>query len=210
MTRHLSVASAIDKNKLTSAAVWVAILEIQVVDPNTRGVTETLYLARNDEPLIFNGEEYLAANFDFDIQQQSGQDPSVTLTANDQTRYIASRMEAMAGGVFSQVTLRIVNSERLDQPAELEYDFEIVGSSVANYVVSFTLGAENFLNVAFPRHRQWKDRCAWRYKGYGCFYAGGLPSCDYTLDGPNGCAVHFPSQPSLPFKGLPGLVRLNI
>lgn len=210
MARHLSVASAIDKNKITSSAVWVAILDINIVDPNTRLVTETLYIARNDEPIVFDGQEYLAANFEFDIKQQSGQDPSVTLTAQDQTRYLQTRMEAMAGGVFSTVTLRIVNSERLDQPAELEYDFEVTGSSASNYVVSFTIGAENFLNVAFPRHRQWKGRCAWRFKGYGCGYVGPLTTCDYTLDGANGCTVHFPGAATLPFKGLPGLVRLNI
>jgi hypothetical protein len=210
MARVLSVASAIDKNKLTSDAVWVALLQIDVVDPNDRTITETLYIARNDEPIIFGGQEYIAANFEFQITQENGKDPDVTLQANDQTRYIQSRMEDMAGGVFSDVTLRIVNSKALDKPPELEHTFEVTASSAANYVVSFTLGAENFLNVAFPRHRQLKDRCVWRYKGYGCGYVGSIPTCDYTRDGPNGCMAHFPGAASIPFRGLPGLVRLNI
>lgn len=207
MARHLSVESAIDKNRITSSAVWVALLKIEVVDPNTRAVTETLYLARNDEAVLFDGQNYQPANFQINIDQKQGEDPSVSLTAQDHTRHIQSRMEAMAGGVFSEVTLMIVNSERLDQPAELEHTFQVINSSVKNYVVSFTLGAENPLAIAFPKHRQSKERCAWRYKGYGCRYAGAMATCDYTLDGPNGCKAH---GNAINFRGLPGLVRINV
>jgi phage-related protein len=207
MARHLSVESVIDKNRITSSAVWVALLKIDVVDPNTREVVETIHLARNEESILFGGQNYQAANFQIQIDQKQGEDPSVTLTAQDQTRFIQSRMEAMTGGVFSQVTLLIVNSERLDKPAELEHTFEVVNSSTKNYVVSFTLGAENPLAILFPKHRQSKERCAWRYKGYGCGYAGAMPTCDYTLEGPNGCKAH---NNSINFRGLPGLVRINV
>jgi hypothetical protein len=207
MARHLSVASAIDKNKITSGAVWVALLEIRIIDPNSRAVTETLYIARNDESLLFQGQLYQAANFEFQIDQKQGEDPSVSVTAQDQTRYIASRMENMAGGVFSELTLRIVNSERLDHPPEMEHVLQVTASSVKNYVVSFTLGAENPLTVSFPRHRQFKGRCVWRFKGYGCGYTGPVATCDYTLEGANGCVQ---KNNQLNFRGLPGLVRLNI
>lgn len=210
MARHLSVESVIDKNKVSSATAWVALLKIDVVDPNDRSVVETLHIARNDENVIFNGVIYQAANFDFQVNQRQGETPSVTLTAQDQTRFIQSRMEAMAGGVFSEVTLIVVNTDRLDEPPELEETFAVVGSSTKNYVVTFNLGAENPLSVAFPRRRQFKDRCAWAFKGYGCPYVGPSNSCDYTLNGANGCKAHFPGSRELPFKGLPGLVRLNI
>jgi phage-related protein len=119
-------------------------------------------------------------------------------------------MEAMAGGVFSEVVLLVVNTDRLDQPPELEETFQITNSSAKNYIVTFQLGAENPLSIGFPRRRQFKDRCAWQFKGYGCPYVGSLPTCDYTLDGANGCKKHFPGSTALPFKGLPGLVRMNI
>lgn len=36
-----------------------------------------------------------------------------------------------------------------------------------------------------------KVSCTWRYKDPDtCTYAGGLATCDFTLDGPNGCQVH--------------------
>lgn len=210
MARQLSVESVIDKNKVSSATVWIALLEIRIVDPNSRAIEDVIYVARNDENITFNGHVYTAANFDFQINQRNGESPSVTLTAQDQTRLIQSRMEAMAGGVFSEVVLTIVNTDRLDQPPELEETFQITAASTKNYVVSFTLGAENPLAVSFPPRRQFKDRCAWKFKGYGCPYVGSSTSCDYTLEGANGCKAHFPGQRALPFKGLPGLVRLNI
>lgn len=210
MARHLSVESVIDKNKVSSATAWVALLQVDIVNPNSRAIEETLYIARNNENVIFGGQVYQAANFDFRITQRQGETPSVSLTAQDQTRYIQSRMEAMAGGVFSECRMIVVNTDRLDQPPELEETFQVTSSATKNHVVTFQLGAENPLAIGFPRRRQSKDRCAWQFKGYGCPYVGSKTTCDYTLEGPNGCASHFPGSKALPFKGLPGLVRLNI
>jgi hypothetical protein len=207
MARHLSVESVIDKNKIASAAVWLACLEIQIVNPNDRSIEETVYVVRNDENIILNGQVYQAANFDFQIEQKQNEAPSVSLTAQDQTQFISSKLEAMAGGMFSSVILRVVNSDRLDQPPEIEETMSVTASSVKNYVVSLTLGSENPLGIQFPKHRQFRDRCAWRYKGYGCQYAGPLATCDYTRDGDNGCAQH---NNTINFRGLPGLVKMNI
>lgn len=48
--------------------------------------------------------------------------------------------------------------------------------------------------------------CAWisRYKGLECTYAGALPTCDGTMDGANGCKVHFGASADLPYGGFPG------
>jgi phage-related protein len=120
---------------------------------------------------------------------------------------IESRMEAMAGGIFSEVVMTVINTARLDKPPELQERFQIITSSVKNYVVNFTLGSENPLAIQFPRSRQFKDRCARQFKGYGCPYVGLLTTCDYTKDGPNGCAAHGMTEW---FRGLPGLVKMNI
>jgi phage-related protein len=207
MARALSVESVIDKNKIASAAVWLACLEIQIVNPNTRAVEETVYVVRNDENIVFNGQVYQAANFDFQIEQKQNEAPSVSLTAQDQNQFIASKLEAMAGGMFSAVILRVVNSDRLDQPPEIEETMSVVGSSVKNYIVSMTLGSENPLGIQFPKHRQFRDRCAWRFKGYGCQYTGPVTTCDYTRDGANGCKQ---KNNTVNFRGLPGLVKMNI
>lgn len=214
MSRHLSVASVIDKNKVSSKTPWVILLEIGITDPNTRAVIETIRIARNTENVIFgkladgSPRIFLAGNFSINIDQRQNEAPSVSITAQDQTRYIEQRMEDTAGGTFSEVTMIVVNTDRLDKPAEIEETFQITSSGAKNYVASFALGSENPLGIQFPKSNQWKDRCAWRFRGYGCGYTGNIPTCDYTKAGPNGCIKHFSGK--LPFRGLPGLVRMNV
>lgn len=215
MAGHLSVATVVEKNKISSDVAFVILLEVAVTDPNTRQVVETLYLARNNENVLFDPEGkgepkvYQAANFEINVDEKQGQAPSVTITAQDQTGFIQARQDAYAGGVFSECTMTVVNSARLDKPAEIREKFLVLSSNAKDYVVTFTLGAENMITVAFPKHMQSRDRCAWRFKGYGCGYVGAITTCDYTKDGPNGCKQHFPGQP-LPIRALPGLVLMNI
>lgn len=213
MARHLSVASVIDKNKISSETAWVILLDIFVTDPNTRQVTEILRIARNNENVIFGQDEegaplvYQAGNFDVQIDQQKNAAPNVSIVARDQTRHIESRMEAMAGGIMSEVQMTVINTARLDRPPEMQERFQVVNASAKDFVVTFQLGSENPLGVQFPKHRQWQDRCAWRFRGYGCGYSGSATTCDYSKDGPNGCAAKFNT---INFRGLAGMVRMNI
>lgn len=207
MANALTVESVIDKNRISSSTAWVILLDIYVTDPNTRQVVETLRIAQNDEDVSFDGQIYVAANFEVNVEQQNGQAPRCSISAHDQTRLIQQRMEAMAGGVLSEVQMTVVNTARLDRPPEMQETFQIISSSTKDSVVTFELGSENRLSIAYPKHRQSKERCAWRFKGYGCGYAGAETVCDYTLDGPLGCAS---KNNTINFRALPGLVRLNI
>ena len=207
MARHLSAASAIDRSRLSSSTAWLILLKLEIADPNTRQTVETVHLVANDEDITFDGNLYTAANFVINIDQGQNQAPSVTLVAQDQTGMIERKIEDYAGGVMSQVVMMVVNSDRLEHEPEIENTFDVVSSSAKDGVVSVELGAENPLTIQFPKHTQMKDRCSWRYKGYGCEYAGPMGSCDYTLDGPNGCRAHDNVER---FRGLPGLVRMNI
>ncbi len=203
MSQILSVGSVIDKNRITSDVAWVVLLKIDITDPNDRTIVETVRVARNNEDVLFNGEVFVASNFEFNIDQRQNQASTVGLVAQDQTRYLQQRIEEMAGGVFSAVEMTVVNTERLDRPPEIQERFRVNSSSVKDDVVTFELGAENPLAIQFPKHVQRQDRCAWRFKGYGCEYAGVLATCDYTKDGANGCNAHN-------FRALAGLVRMNI
>ena len=207
MARHLSAASAIDRSRLSSSTAWLILLKLEIADPNTRQTVETVHLVANDEDITFDGNLYTAANFVINIDQGQNQAPSVTLVAQDQTGMIERKIEDYAGGVMSQVVMMVVNSDRLEHEPEIENTFDVVSSSAKDGVVSFELGSENPLTIQFPKHTQMKDRCSWRYKGYGCEYAGPMGSCDYTLDGPNGCRAHDNVER---FRGQPGLVRMNI
>jgi phage-related protein len=199
---HLSVATVIEKNKIASAVAFVPLLEIKIVDPITQELVETVYYANNPVAINFQGNTYLAAAFTFQKRTSSGSLGEMSLTVKDYTQALKQRMEAYGGGVGFEVKVLVINTGNLNQPPEIEELFSIISASTKGYDVQFTLGAENPLTVRFPRRMQNRDRCPWIYKGPECKYAGALPTCDYSLQGPNGCAAH---NNTLNFGAFPGI-----
>lgn len=191
MSKSLSVATVIEKNLLSSGTPFLVLLDITVVNPATGVVVETLHICRNSEDVVFNSVTYTAANFDIELRSEAGSQPQVSLSIKDFTRAIQARMQAYGGGVGFRVTVMVVNAGALNSPPEVAEYFEVIGANAGNYVCVFTLGAENPLTFIFPRRRQTRDFCQWRYKDpLTCGYSGGIATCDLTLQGPNGCAAH--------------------
>lgn len=190
MSKTLSVATVIEKNKIASGTPFLVCLDVQVVDPMTLVVVETLHFVRNSEDIVFNGVTYDAAKFEIQLSAESGGQQEVHLTVIDYFRVLQARMQAYGGGVGFNVTITVVNSGTLDQPPEVVEYFQVTGASTLNYEVTFVLGAENAVAQTFPRRRQTRDYCGWRYKSQDCGYTGSLPSCDLSLKGPNGCSAH--------------------
>lgn len=202
--RYLSIASIIEKNQVASAVAWVPLFEVEVIDPDTGVLVETLRFAQNTENVTFQGQVYSKARFDFSVTEETGSQPEVKLVGYDYTRAIQRRMQDHGGGIGFKVRLIVVNTGNLSAPPEITELFEVVGASQQDYAVSFTLGAENPLTFRFPRRRQFRDRCQWRYKGAECAYAGPLGTCDFTLNGSNGCVAHGNEER---FGGFPGIRR---
>lgn len=186
MSRHLSVATAIEKNKIASDVAFVMLLDIAVRD-EAGDVVEHLRLAKNSENLVYRGETYQAANFNVKFKADVEEEPTMSVDAQDPSGFIRERMEAYGGGIGSDCTMIVVNSGNLIQPPEIEETFTVVGASTQGFVVSFTLGVENPLNVRFPRIHQYRDQCPYVFKGERCRYAGAATKCDFTYDGADGC-----------------------
>jgi len=203
MPKQLSVASVIEKNRIASDVPFLVCLDIDVIDPVTQNEMEKLHLVRNNEDFTYNGFLYKAIQFDIEINQESGAQGPVSLAIVDYTKAIQGRMQAYGGGIGFKVTMMVINSGAPLQPPEVIENFEVVGASASEYVTTFTLGVENALAKVFPRRKQLRDFCQWRYKESGtCNYTGALPTCDLTLQGPNGCAAH---GNSIRFGAFPGI-----
>lgn len=203
MSASISVASAIEAHRISSDVPFLCLLDIEIVSRRTGMVTTTLRVVRNSEPVTFRGNVYEAGLFDISVKKAAGTAAEVTLTVTDYTQAVAAYMEANQGIVGSKVTFYVINATALPdgQPEAAEY-FEIVGANSQAYRHSFTLGAENSLTQSFPGRRQTKDFCQWRYKGAECKYAGDRPTCDLSLQGPNGCAAH---ENTINFGAFPGI-----
>lgn len=207
MSKSLSVASVIEKNRLSSDTPWLIALDIDVIDPATGNLDETMYLVRNTEAIKFNGHDYQPASFDIELKEESGTQQSIRLAIKDYSKTVQAKMQEYGGGCGFKVSVMVVNAGALDQPPEIIEHFEVIGASSADYVCSFSLGAENALTKNFPRRRQTRDFCQWRYKGEQCGYVGSLPSCDLTLNGANGCRAH---NNSIRFGAFPGINTQDI
>lgn len=207
MPRHLTVETVIETNKIASATPFLELVEIEIKDAAGAHV-EWIRLAKNSEPVEFEGNLFHESNFSVSVSQNVGEEPSVTITARDITGVIREYMERYDGGVGLPIRYIIANADRLDKPAELSEDFTIIGAtSPAPFEVQFTLGAESPLRLRFPISIQERDRCRFKYKGARCKYAGAMPTCDYTRDGANGCVAH---NNKANFGGFPGLRPLSI
>ncbi|MFT4064269.1 hypothetical protein [Paraburkholderia sp.] len=204
MPAKISVASVIEKNRLSSDVAYLAMLEIDVPDPATGTILETLRYVNNTENVVRNGNTYEAVQFSLDVKAELGAMPSVSLSFYDYAQHVLSKMKDNQGGVGFKVTITVVSATNLDGDPEVAEYFEVTDASAANYVVQFTLGAENALTRQFPRRIQRRDFCQWIYRDANtCRYSGSINGCDHTLDGPNGCRAH---QNTENFGGCPNLV----
>lgn len=203
--KYPSIATALDKGKLASAVTYTALLEIDVLDVTTREVVETVRYVHNNENYTFKGNLYIAMPFDFSVSRTKNELPQITLTVRDITQDLQARLQEYDGGVDFPVRLFIVSSADASA-AEIEETFTIQAarSRSETYEIEFDLGTENPLSLRFPVRLQFRNRCFWRYKGTECGYAGPMASCDFTLDGANGCAAH---NNTARFGGFPGIRR---
>lgn len=202
MTTSLSVASIIEKNRISSEVPWLILLDVAVIDPATLVTVETLHLARNPDPVTYNGNTYAPAAFDISLKSEAGAQSEISLSIKDYTLTVQQRMQDYGGGIGFAVTVIVVNAGNLTQSPEVIEYFQVTAAETTNYVCTFTLGAENNITKTFPRRRQTKDYCQFRYKGAECGYTGPMPSCDLSLKGANGCEAH---QNVIHFGAFPGI-----
>lgn len=209
--KNISIASAIEKNKLASNQVWLIALNISVRNPVTGIIDGYIRIVRNDEQVTIDGEVYEPMPFEISFESTIEGMPSVNVVMQDQTQIIQTYMQAYAGGAGFPVTVIAVtgaNKNALSSEAELVEFFEVLSGSSdsGNYVCTWSLGVENPLAIMFPRRRQLTDQCSFQFKSQSCGYVGAAGSCDLTLGGVDGCrakswAVHYGGFPGLIARG---------
>jgi hypothetical protein len=208
MPNLVSVASIIEKNKIGSDVPYLAFIDVGVIDPTTGDVAETLYYVNNTEAVVRQGITYSPMQFSLELKTQAGAAPQINLSLIDYTRAVIQKMNDYGGGTDFPVTVRVCQTGGLDDTPDVEEHFTIVQGTADNYVVNWSLGAENALTKQFPRRAQRRDFCQWVYKdARTCRYNGALTACDRTLSGTMGCRAH---NNVINFGGSPNLVSSNL
>lgn len=206
MPRHSTIATAIDKHKIASAVAYIPLLQVSIIDPNSSSdlPVEQVNVCCNNETFEWQGNTYTPSQFEIDVSYEQDKVPTVNLTFRDFYNVLQPRLQAYAGLTGSTVRLLVVNSSITDNPPEMDENFQVISAkaNAADYTIQFVLGAENPLGLRWPPRLQYRDRCFWQYRGVECGYTGDLPSCDFTMDGSNGCTAH---NNALRFGGFPGI-----
>jgi len=201
MARHLSLATVVEKNRIASAVPFIMLAEVEVKTADGT-LVETLYFAKNTENFDYQGQTYSRCAFNFNITESATRVAEISLELRDPSLTVAKRLDEYDGGVGWRVRLMMVNTGNVTQPPEAEQMAFVMGSTIKGFSANLTLGSRNPLKSRFPARIQWRDRCAWAYKSKECGYAGGLATCDYSLQGDNGCAVHNNTKRFGAFPGL--------
>jgi lambda family phage minor tail protein L len=204
MARKLTLNQIIDINSTTGGSPILVALEIAVRNPGDSAPASTIRLINNTENITHQGVEYTALPFDLQMQSESGESPQLSLNLFDFNGLILSQLQQYRGGVGFKIKVMLINTADLTEPPMTLERYDVLSSTHKDSNISVSLGIANPLNLQFPRRKQMQDICQWTYKGAECGYAGPLQSCDYTLQGSNGCAAH---NNEVRFGGFPALER---
>lgn len=176
---NLPASAILEKNRLATPNAFLLLLDVEIGDG------QKVYLARNTEDVVFNGNTYLAFPFEVDpVKQSSGGDiPTLSLRVSNESRALEAYLEALDGLVGKKAVLRIVNSAYLGNPEDvvLELTRDILATVPDAHWVTFTLGAPSPLRMRFPRHKYLADHCNWLPGGAECGCAAATRVCVKTL-----------------------------
>lgn len=170
-------------------------------------ITELIYLASNDQDVMFDGKTWRA--FPFKITQVSdkgdGNLSSIQIAVANQTGEISALVVKNRGFGGQKATLILVVRDSGGTVSEaFRQTFTVRKSQVRDNAAVFEMNRQDIMSLPFPSQLFFRDRCRFFYKGGLCGYTGALVTCDRTLRGPNGCDAH---SNTTQHGGFPGIIR---
>lgn len=197
---QLSAIAKQEKNKLSTGSAFIILLDIKLG-------TDTARICYNTEDITWNGNLYQAFPFNFGevTEETDGRSPEVPLMVDNTSQALQYAVEESNGGNGTEVILRVVNSEALDNPEpELEEKFVVTKTSVTQEYITFTLGIEYSTRTRRPLTRFMKNNCPFKYKSTRCGSTSELTGCNHTL---TDCRLRNNSQR---FGGFPGIDQKGV
>lgn len=209
----ISVLANIERHKIASGEPWLLLLDLEWPGTPTPGVTtQHIRLARNTDAVTFDANDgngpqcYQPFSFEMgDLKVDStGSVPETEISASNVMRSLQSVIEQYAGVVGANLYLYAVNTANMGGEPDLTLQFTVKQTVSDAKLVRFKCGASSPMRRLFPIFKYYPNSCQWQYKSAQCGYTGSLPSCSKTIDGPIGCAAHFPNAPlrALAFPGI--------
>lgn len=200
MPKTLPANIILEKNKVESENPWLLLLDVHIDE-------DVIRIANNNADVTFDGETYQAFPFMIDAikQTSSGKINGVSLSVSNVNKAILYYVESTNGLINSTVTLYVVNANLLTEDySELTLHFTIMGASVDEEWIVFTLSSPSPLRRRFPQDKYLARFCNWTYKGAECKSTHGDTTCKKTKDDceSKGNLANFGGYPGLFEDGL--------
>lgn len=182
----LSSQTIQDKNALTTDAVFLLLLEINIPD------TDTIYLVNNTEDITWNSNTYLHFPFEIDEipETSSGETTQFEIKVANANRVMEKYLQdydlyLKTNGIDGNsitCTLSVVNTKDIDNTeAILSVDGILGQAATTPQWATFTFTAKNINSKQFPNRKIFKNFCGFKFKDERCGYTGTGLVCDKTL-----------------------------
>lgn len=196
MPTSLTLAQVAEKNTLNAASRWIFLLMIVLKDPASTVVRlssdigEALPDPESPKVTVWDGQDWVCFPFSVDdYTEASGDVPEFSLSVSNVSQAMTYYMEIGDGGIGAEVTLYLVNTSTMSDPAYFQHTGEVLDASDDDEWAKFVCGAENKFRTMIPRGRVLQNWCRYcgklgaynGFKGARCGYAGAETTCNRTL-----------------------------
>jgi phage-related protein len=208
MVRSLGAGFAA-KNAAESDDVFIWLLEVTLTDPMLGDTV--LRFARATENVVVGGDTY--SPFPFTVGEHTedltGELRELTVGILDMTGEVTEFLKTNdVDG--AKVVMSVAFYDGSTYAISTSDTFSVVGYATNYERITLQLGGRNYIEAPFPNRPLDRHRCGFEYRGTLCGYVndddGSIrETCDFSLNGPNGCKAHnneirFGGFPSLPTR----------
>lgn len=173
-------------NDLNSLGTDALLPALEITIPGL----DKIYVVKNRENITFNGNEYLA--FDFQIEDLSqggkGELPTWVIKVDNSTRILEQYIlnydlylkQNGIQGNYIECIIRVLNTNDLSE-AILEEYFELNQPTTDAKWATFNLSASSPFRMQYPTRRIFQNLCQWKFKDNRCAYSGSETVCNKSL-----------------------------
>lgn len=194
------------KRRTGKAWFWLYEVELQTDATESRWAL----LTSHDQDVTFDSLTYYQHRVSFDriASGSPGDLASLDLRISNVGGLASQYLRQYDGLDGRRAIVRLVAEDYLSDPADtVPHSFEILDSSAGIAQARLVLGHMPLHKLGLPAGTFTRDVCGSLFRGPRCGWTtalgGDATACDFSLDGPNGCASHnnvprFGGTPSLP------------
>ena len=188
-----SMGGILEKNRLANDKPFLLLMRVK-----HKSLSEPIYLARNNDDVVWNGITWVRFPIGLDNMTQDGKETaSLNLKVSNLGGVIQTYVQQNNGFTDATVTLYVVHAAHLDNTVpEFTLTMTCTATKYDESWVTFSLSSDTDFSWSFPPDRYMQDFCRFRFKGPRCGYVGNAAECNGTL-----ATCRIPSR----FGGEPGV-----